>query len=178
MSIPIERRVSVLVYDNLDVGHTVSAPINFCNCSTGNQQTCLPVFHHKGYVRFEDQGFPSIRELLDYHVQNKVHVTKKSKAILVNPVERAGKDKWEMRREDIVLQEKRLGSGHFGDVMKGVLKPNNIPIAVKSCKANVTQVVKRKFLAEAEILKQYDHPNIVKLIGGCADREPVFIGNK
>ena len=109
---------------------------------------------------------------------NKVHVTKKSKAILVNPVEKPGKDKWEMRREDIVLQEKRLGAGHFGDVMKGILKPTNIPVAVKSCKGNVNPVAKQKFLAEADILKQYDHPNIVKLIGVCADREPVFIGIK
>ena len=126
-------------------------------------------------VRFEDQGFPSIRELLDYHVKNQVHVTKKSKAVLVNAVEKPGKDKWEMCRDDIEIQ-KRLGSGHFGDVMKGILKPSNTPVAVKSCKENVSNTVKLKFLSEAEILKQYDHPNIVRLIGVCADREPVYIG--
>ena len=103
-------------------------------------------------------------------------MTKKSKAVLVNAVEKAGKDKWEMCRDDLVLQEKKLGSGHFGDVMKGILRPSNTPVAVKSCKGNVSQTVKQKFLSEAEILKQYDHPNIVRLIGVCADREPVFIG--
>ena len=126
-------------------------------------------------MRFEDRGFPSVRELLEYHVQNRVHVTKKSQAILVTPVLRE-KDKWEMSRDSIVLKEK-LGQGHFGDVMKGILKPSNIPVAVKSCKESVAETVKKKFLAEAEILKQYDHPNIVKLIGVCADRQPVFIGN-
>ena len=125
-------------------------------------------------MRFEDRGFPSVRELLDYHAQNKIYVTKKSQAILVNPVLKE-KDKWEMRREDIFLKDK-LGQGHFGDVMKGILKPSNLPVAVKSCKESVSESVKKKFLAEAEILKQYDHPNIVKLIGVCADREPVFIG--
>ena len=125
-------------------------------------------------MRFEDRGFPSVRELLDYHVQTKIYVTKKSQAILVNPVLKE-KDKWEMRREDIILKDK-LGQGHFGDVMKGILKPSNLPVAVKSCKESVSESVKKKFLAEAEILKQYDHPNIVKLIGVCADREPVFIG--
>ena len=109
-------------------------------------------------------------------MKNKVHVTKKSKAVLVNAVEKAGKDKWEMCRDDIVLQDKKLGSGHFGDVMKGILRPSNTPVAVKSCKGNVSQTVKQKFLSEAEILKPYDHPNIVRLIGVCADREPVFIG--
>ena len=80
-----------------------------------------------------------------------------------------------MCRDDIDIQ-KRLGSGHFGDVMKGILRPSNTPVAVKSCKENVSQAVKLKFLSEAEILKQYDHPNIVRLIGVCADREPVYIG--
>ena len=60
-------------------------------------------------MRFEDRGFPSVRELLDYHVQNKIYVTKKSQAILVNPVLKE-KDKWEMRREDIILKDK-LGQG-------------------------------------------------------------------
>lgn len=108
-------------------------------------------------------------------MKHKVHVTKKSKAVLVNAVERPGKDKWEMCRDDIDIQ-KKLGSGHFGDVMKGILKLSNTPVAVKSCKENVSHTVKLKFLSEAEILKQYDHPNIVRLIGVCADREPVYIG--
>lgn len=130
-------------------------------------------FFRQGLVRFEDEGFPSVRELLDHHVTNRVPVTKKSNAILCKPVL---KDKWELCRDNIVLEPNKLGQGHFGDVMKGILKPENIPVAVKSCKQNVSQVVKTKFLAEAEILKQYDHPNIVKLIGVCAEKEPVFIG--
>ena len=82
---------------------------------------------HQGLVRFEDQGFPNVRELLDYHVKNRVPVTKKSKAIVVNPIAKE-KDKWELCRESIVFQEKKLGQGHFGDVMKGILKPENIPV--------------------------------------------------
>lgn len=127
-----------------------------------------------GLFRFEDQGFPSVRQLLAYHVDNRVPLTMKSKAIVVIPVLKQ-KDKWELSRDNIVFEQKKLGQGHFGDVMKGILKPGNVAVAVKSCKQNVSQVVKVKFLAEAEILKQYDHPNIVKLIGVCAEKEPVFI---
>ena len=126
-------------------------------------------------MRFEDQSFPSIRKLLDYHIINRVPVTKKTLAILANPVFRGVKDKWELYRDNIIL-DKKLGAGHFGDVMKGFLKPNNMPVAVKSCRESVTETAKQKFLAEAEILKQYSHPNIVRLIGVCAEREPVFIG--
>lgn len=34
---------------------------------------------------------------------------------------------------------------------------------------------KRKFLQEGRILKQYDHPNIVKLIGICVQKQPIMI---
>lgn len=31
------------------------------------------------------------------------------------------------------------------------------------------------FLIGCRILKQYDHPNIVKLIGVCTQRQPIYI---
>jgi len=34
---------------------------------------------------------------------------------------------------------------------------------------------RKKFLMEGRILKQYDHPNIVKFIGIAAQRQPVMI---
>ena len=153
--------------------------LHYCIASPNDNKVLvfLPVaIFYQGLFRFEDQGFPSVRQLLAYHVDNRVPVTKKSKAIVVVPVLKQ-KDKWELSRDNIVFEQKKLGQGHFGDVMKGILKPGNVAVAVKSCKQNVSQVVKVKFLAEAEILKQYDHPNIVKLIGVCAEKEPVFIGN-
>lgn len=133
----------------------------------------------QGGVRFEDNAFPTIRELLNYHTIHNAPVTKKSGAMLTTAIQRPdlkpAKDKWSISHSRISIQTK-LGQGHFGDVMKGILLPENLPVAVKSCKENVSDVVKQKFLAEAAILKQYEHPNIVKLIGICADREPVYIG--
>jgi serine/threonine protein kinase len=34
---------------------------------------------------------------------------------------------------------------------------------------------KKKFLQEGRILKQYDHPNVVKLIGICVQKQPIMI---
>ena len=48
------------------------------------------------------------------------------------------------------------------------------PVAVKTCTSEFF-IDKHKFLKEAEILEQYDHPNIVKLIGIAAECEPVYI---
>ncbi|XP_073239264.1 tyrosine-protein kinase Fer-like isoform X2 [Porites lutea] len=169
----LEKEMSANPAEKKPVRYRAPSPSDKVNGRDNDSDDSATGEYIEGLVRFEDRGFPSVRELLDYHVQNKIYVTKKSQAILVNPVLKE-KDKWEMRREDIILKDK-LGQGHFGDVMKGILKPSNLPVAVKSCKESVSETVKKKFLAEAEILKQYDHPNIVKLIGVCADREPVFI---
>ena len=128
-----------------------------------------------GMFRFEEDQFPTIRELLDYHVQNKVCVTRKSSTMITTPVKCALADRWNLSHNSVLI-DRKLGQGHFGDVMVGRLKPSDTPVAVKLCKESVSEQQKQKFLAEAEILKQYDHPNIVKLVGVCADKEPVYIG--
>lgn len=48
-------------------------------------------------------------------------------------------------------------------------------VAVKTCRETLSEDVKRKFLQEGRILKQYDHPNIVRFIGIAAQRAPVMI---
>ncbi|XP_046901175.1 tyrosine-protein kinase Fer [Hypomesus transpacificus] len=68
----------------------------------------------------------------------------------------------------------KLGKGNFGEVFKGTLR-DKTPVAVKTCKEDLPQELKIKFLSEARILKQYDHPNIVKLIGVCTQRQPIYI---
>ncbi|EDL38283.1 fer (fms/fps related) protein kinase, testis specific 2, isoform CRA_a [Mus musculus] len=81
--------------------------------------------------------------------------------------------KWVLNHEDVSLGE-LLGKGNFGEVYKGTLK-DKTPVAIKTCKEDLPQELKIKFLQEAKILKQYDHPNIVKLIGVCTQRQPVYI---
>lgn len=48
-------------------------------------------------------------------------------------------------------------------------------MAVKTCKVTLPDEQKRKFLQEGRILKQYYHPNIVKLIGICVQKQPIMI---
>ena len=48
-------------------------------------------------------------------------------------------------------------------------------VAVKTCKETLSDEQKKKFLQEGRILKQYDHPNIVRFIGIAAQRQPVMI---
>ncbi|XP_058682007.1 tyrosine-protein kinase Fer isoform X2 [Poecile atricapillus] len=88
-------------------------------------------------------------------------------------IQYADDKKWVLNHEDVTLGE-LLGKGNFGEVYKGTLK-DKTPVAVKTCKEDLPQELKIKFLSEARILKQYDHANIVKLIGVCTQRQPIYI---
>nr|XP_033785036.1 tyrosine-protein kinase Fer [Geotrypetes seraphini]XP_033785037.1 tyrosine-protein kinase Fer [Geotrypetes seraphini] len=121
--------------------------------------------------RFEGTGFMTIPQLIDHHYTTKQVITKKSGVVLLNPVMKD--KKWVLNHEDVILGE-LLGKGNFGEVFKGTLK-DKTPVAVKTCKEDLPQELKIKFLSEARILKQYDHTNIVKLIGVCTQRQPIYI---
>ncbi|GAB0088288.1 Tyrosine-protein kinase [Sergentomyia squamirostris] len=125
----------------------------------------------EGYFRFEGRSFPSIQELIMYQYTSEATVTQRSGAILRKPVLR---ERWELSNDDVILLDK-IGRGNFGDVYKAKLKPSKKDVAVKTCRMTLPEEQKRKFLQEGRILKQYDHPNIVKLIGICVQKQPIMI---
>ncbi|KAM7392234.1 hypothetical protein PAMA_007387 [Pampus argenteus] len=122
--------------------------------------------------RFEGTGFSTIPQLIEHHFSTKQVITKKSGVVLLNPVVKD--KKWILNHEDVMLGE-LLGKGNFGEVFKGTLQRDKTPVAVKTCKEDLPPELKIRFLSEARILKQYDHPNIVKLIGVCTQRQPIYI---
>ncbi|XP_049639262.1 tyrosine-protein kinase Fes/Fps [Suncus etruscus] len=121
--------------------------------------------------RLEGDGFPSIPLLVDHLLRSQQPLTKKSGVILCRAVP---KDKWVLNHEDLVLGE-QIGRGNFGEVFSGRLRDDNMPVAVKSCRETLPAELKAKFLQEARILKQYNHPNIVRLIGVCTQKQPIYI---
>ncbi|XP_046418972.1 tyrosine-protein kinase Fer isoform X2 [Neodiprion fabricii] len=125
----------------------------------------------EGHFRFEGPSFPSIQELIVHQWQSGLPVTSRSGAILRTPILR---ERWELNNDDVVLIDK-IGRGNFGDVYKAQLKSSKIDVAVKTCKVTLPDEQKKKFLQEGRILKQYDHPNIVKLIGICVQKQPIMI---
>ncbi|ESO92503.1 hypothetical protein LOTGIDRAFT_120690 [Lottia gigantea] len=84
---------------------------------------------------------------------------------------------YEIIRDAIRLVE-ILGEGQFGDVYKGIFvdkEKQQVPVAVKTCKEDNEESMTEKFLEEAYIMQQFDHPHIVKLIGICSEVRPVWI---
>ena len=134
----------------------------------------------EGLYRFEGPAFPTVQELIIHQFRSDAPVTSRSGAILSNPILR---EKWELNNDDVDLLNK-IGRGNFGDVYRAKLRPGkqsstikkyfyaqllfyvgnvgNLPVAVKTCKTTLPEEQKKKFLLEGRILKQYDHPNIVK----------------
>ncbi|XP_038056830.1 focal adhesion kinase 1-like isoform X2 [Patiria miniata] len=87
----------------------------------------------------------------------------------------AAKD-YEIPRDQVSLIA-TIGEGQFGDVHKGAFKDedgNPIEVAIKTCKVESTETLGEKFLEEAYIMKQFDHPHIIKLIGVCTE-PPIWI---
>ncbi|TKS66470.1 Protein-tyrosine kinase 2-beta [Collichthys lucidus] len=78
-------------------------------------------------------------------------------------------------RGDVVVG-RILGEGFFGEVHEGVYKSptgERISVAIKTCK-DCSADVKEKFLSEAGLMKNLDHPHIVRLIG-VIEVDPVWI---
>ncbi|XP_066197520.1 protein-tyrosine kinase 2-beta isoform X3 [Saccopteryx leptura] len=89
---------------------------------------------------------------------------------------RPGGPHYGIAREDVVLNC-ILGEGFFGEVYEGVYtnhKGEKINVAVKTCKKDCTLDNKEKFMSEAVIMRNLDHPHIVKLIG-IIEEEPTWI---
>ncbi|XP_071717183.1 probable serine/threonine-protein kinase PBL5 [Rutidosis leptorrhynchoides] len=63
-----------------------------------------------------------------------------------------------------------LGEGGYGKVFKGKLKDTDQIVAIKKLDPNGCQGL-REFVVEVMTLGLADHPNLVKLIGFCAEEE-------
>ena len=60
-----------------------------------------------------------------------------------------------------------IGRGQFGSVHRGVWRSGlgTQPVAVKVLRNNVGSKDQLRFLKECYIMAQFDHPNIVQLLG-------------
>lgn len=87
-------------------------------------------------------------------------------------------DEWELPREKVVIN-RTIGEGAFGTVFGGECQfGDNTPwlaVAVKTLKVGSTVEEKLDFLGEAEMMKRFNHKNIVQLLGLCTHQEPIYM---
>ncbi|KFK32284.1 hypothetical protein AALP_AA6G222500 [Arabis alpina] len=80
----------------------------------------------------------------------------------------AGKKAQTFTFEELTLSDCFLGEGGFGKVYKGFIHNISQVVAIKQLDRNGSQGI-REFVVEVLTLSLADHPNLVKLIGFCAD---------
>ena len=78
-------------------------------------------------------------------------------------------DKWDIPESDLEIMEK-IGKGGYGYVYKGYMQSRSTHVAIKMCKSDTDQ---DEFLREAEIMKQFRHPNIVEFI--CVSQQCIIM---
>ncbi|XP_046736169.1 uncharacterized protein LOC124405374 [Diprion similis] len=100
----------------------------------------------------------------------------KSLGIDLLQTDTSGLDKWEIPRECVVINRK-LGEGAFGTVYGGeafFAEKGWLAVAVKTLKVGSSTEEKLDFLSEVEVMKRFEHKNIIKLLGVCIKCEPVY----
>eukprot|EP00117_Sycon_ciliatum_P041464 scpid80111/ scgid30320/ Focal adhesion kinase 1; Focal adhesion kinase-related nonkinase; Protein phosphatase 1 regulatory subunit 71; Protein-tyrosine kinase 2; p125FAK; pp125FAK len=69
---------------------------------------------------------------------------------------------------DLLVLSCGIGEGRFGQVRLGTMISDKKQVAVKTCKSTCAPIEKQKFISEAVIMNQFDHPHIIKMIGVMA----------
>ncbi|XP_046612335.1 focal adhesion kinase 1 isoform X2 [Neodiprion virginianus] len=83
---------------------------------------------------------------------------------------------YEIVRNQVELGE-IIGEGQFGNVHKGSYRGRDgqlVAVAVKTCKVDADLATAEKFLEEAYIMQQFEHPHIIRLIGVCSEA-PIWL---
>uniref|UniRef100_A0A3Q4HVS7 receptor protein-tyrosine kinase n=1 Tax=Neolamprologus brichardi TaxID=32507 RepID=A0A3Q4HVS7_NEOBR len=154
--------------------------MGMCVCFCGRACVCVYVcalYRHCGYSKaFQDSdeekmhyqnghvSFPDARFYIDPHTYE-------------DPCQAVHEFAREIEASRIKI-EKIIGSGEFGEVCYGRMRlpgKRDIPVALKTLKAGYTEKQKRDFLAEASIMAQFDHPNVIRLEGVVTHSKPVMI---
>ncbi|XP_060518097.1 receptor-type guanylate cyclase gcy-13-like isoform X2 [Cylas formicarius] len=87
----------------------------------------------------------------------------------------ANLDDFEVPREHVTINRK-LGEGFFGKVYGGELRVGGglVPVAVKTLKLSACTEDQIDFLSEADNMKRFEHPNIVRLLGVVTKERPIY----
>jgi len=125
-------------------------------------------------VKKEKTIFQKAKHALDHaaHIAHLPHLHKDKEGGETELVDRhepsKGKFGQYLLSPELVMMDKKIGAGAFGEVFKGTLKGE--AVAVKTM-INVTEKSAKLFRSEIILTATLKHPNIVNFVGACWGRE-------
>uniref|UniRef100_A0A8V0Z0R8 Tyrosine-protein kinase n=1 Tax=Gallus gallus TaxID=9031 RepID=A0A8V0Z0R8_CHICK len=125
-----------------------------------------------GYYISPRVTFSSLHELVEYYSSSSDGLcTRLGKPCRTQkPQKPWWQDEWEVPRESLKLVEK-LGAGQFGEVWMGFYN-GHTKVAIKNLKQG--SMSPSAFLAEANLMKNLQHPRLVRLYA-VVTKEPIYI---
>ncbi|XP_038061564.1 fibroblast growth factor receptor 2-like [Patiria miniata] len=85
---------------------------------------------------------------------------------------------WKVPRCDLIMDERVLGRGNFGEVRSGaVMKDGELTrAAIKMLKGHASTSEKDDFIDELRTMTSFGHhPNVVSLLGACQHRQVLYV---
>ncbi|XP_013109290.1 tyrosine kinase receptor Cad96Ca [Stomoxys calcitrans] len=101
-------------------------------------------------------------------------------AVTISNNQKSKIDHWEYPRHRLKFFN-ILGEGAFGQVWRCEAidingHEGNTTVAVKTLKENATEVEKKDLFSELEVMKSLEpHVNVVRFLGCCTDKDPIFV---
>uniref|UniRef100_A0A4W3HB74 Tyrosine-protein kinase n=1 Tax=Callorhinchus milii TaxID=7868 RepID=A0A4W3HB74_CALMI len=121
--------------------------------------------------------FDSVHELVEFYKNNmlfrgvKLMKPSTKKEPVFRHLSYNTVDEWERPKAEFTLV-RCIGSGSYGDVWKAIWN-DSVHVAIKMLRADATDP--NKFLKEAQIMKNLQHPNLIRLYAVCTRKQPFFI---
>jgi len=124
----------------------------------------------------EEEFFKNLKELIEHYKRDADGLCSK----LIKPKNKEGGKEfvkktsfgaWEIEGKQLEKQN-LLGSGQFGEVFEGTFRGEQV--AIKTLKDSSAAAVD-EFLAEAQVMIEMKHKNIVRFIGVATKTEPIMI---